>query len=108
MIHDIDNSLLGIYILNNKYNGKNKRENKIIYRIVLSSVLYLSLPYINVKNQVIKPSIIFTIAYFMTSVFSLIVQIILENNNENEKITKEIYLLINKSQTHLCENTTYY
>jgi hypothetical protein len=105
MIQDIDNSLLGIYILNNKYNGKNKRENKIIYRLVLSFLLYLSLPYMDVKNQVIKSSIIFTIAYFMTSVFSLIVQIILENNNENEKITKEIYFLINKSQSHLYKNT---
>ena len=105
MIHDIDNSLLGIYILNNKYNGKNKRENKIIYRLVLSFLFYLSLLYKDFKNKVIKSSIIFSIAYFMTSVFSLIVQIILENNNENEKITKEIYFLINKSQSHLYKNT---
>ena len=32
-------------------------------------------------------------------------KIILENNNENEKITKEIYFLINKSQSHLYKNT---
>jgi hypothetical protein len=88
LFQDIDNSILGTYILNNKYKNENKKEYKIIYRTFL--VLLLSLSYFIIQTSIIQLSLLFLIGYFGTSVVSLTLQIILENNIEDKKLSKQI------------------
>jgi len=90
-IQDIDNSILGTYVLNNKYKNENKKEYKIIYRIFL--VLLFSLSYFFIKKSIIQLTFLFCIGYFGTSVVSLTLQIILENNIEDKKLEEKIYTL---------------
>jgi hypothetical protein len=79
IFQDIDNSILGTYILNNKYKNKNRKENKIIYRTIV--VLLLSVSYFIIQTSIIQLSLLFLIGYFGTSVVSLTLQIILEEDD---------------------------
>lgn len=88
LFQDLDNSILGTYILNNNYKNENRKENKIIYRIFL--VLLLSLSYFIIQTSIIQISSLFLIGYFGTSVLSLTLQIILENNIEDKKFSEQI------------------
>jgi len=90
VFQDIDNSIIGTYILNNKY--KNNKTCKIIYRIFL--VLFLTLCYTFIDNNVIKLPLLFLIGYFGTSVYSLILQLFLEDDIENKKFYNKLNNLI--------------
>ena len=98
IIQDIDNSILGTYILKNKYN-KFKKEYKIIYRSLLLIIILLSLNCLHIKISV--SSFMYLISYFLvgyltTSVISLIFQIILENIIENINLKEKIHNLKEK------------
>jgi len=94
LFQDIDNSLLGTYVLNNKYKNENEKEYKIIYRTFL--VLLLSLSYFIIQTSIIQISSLFLIGYFGTSVVSLILQKILENNIEDKKLKEKMSELKDK------------
>jgi hypothetical protein len=88
IFQDVDNSILGTYILNNKYKNKNKKEYKIIYRTFL--VLLFFLCYFIFKRNINQLTMIFAIGYFGTSVVSLTLQIILENNLEDKNLKLQL------------------
>jgi hypothetical protein len=98
VVQDIDNSILGTYILQNKFNKpESKKTNKIIYRSVIVLILVGLFCYI--QQHDIKFASIFLGSYFGTSVISLIIQHIederIKSVGEIEKIQTELQKLTN-------------
>jgi hypothetical protein len=89
IFQDIDNSLCGKYILNNKYNNEYKKEYKIIYRTLLVVLFFYLTTISNIKKCYLY-SFVFLSGYFGTSVISLLFQLYLEANLENNIASKEI------------------
>jgi hypothetical protein len=91
IIQDVDNSLLGKYLFKNKYNqGPNKKKYKFIYRLGLAFVCWTFI-YKFMHTNIGKNAVLFVISYLLTSVVSLYVQIMLEEDKEHkifiEKVT---------------------
>jgi len=103
IFQDVDNSLIGKYIFKNKYNqGINKKKYKFIYRICFVSLFIIQrvfskfLKFIDIEIQ----TNIFIIFYLLTSVCSLYIQIMLEENKEHKMFIENV-TKIKKTLTEL-------
>jgi len=89
IISDLDNSLLGKYVFKNRYNDKsNKKKYKLIYR--LCGVIFVIGLYKYSSNELYKNMIMYHIAYTITSVCSLYLQIMLEEHKEHKIFMEKI------------------
>ena len=94
IIQDVDNSLLGKYVFNNKYNNTPyKKKYKFIYRIGLTFLCCLIYKFI---NNTLKCGTLFMISYFTSSVVSLYIQIMLEEHKEHKNFIENIMNIKNK------------
>ena len=85
----IDNSLLGKYVFKNRYNDTpNKKKNKLIYRVCC--VIFIIGLYNYLPNGLYKNMIMYHIAYDTTSVCSLYLQIMLEENKEHKMFIEKL------------------
>ena len=97
IFQDLDNSLFGIYILNNKFNNTcNKKKYKLIYRF---SIIFIIGLYNYLPNHH-KNIFLYFVSYSITSAVSLYIQIMLEENKEH-KIFIENVIKIKKTLTEL-------
>lgn len=88
VIQDVDDSLLGTYILNNKFNNTpHKKKYKLIYRLI--SIFMIGL-YNYLPNELYKNIFIFSMTYSITSIVSLYVQIMLEEHKEHKIFMEKI------------------
>ena len=88
IIQDVDNSLLGKYVFNNKYNNTpDKKKYKFIYRVGLTFLCCLIYKFI---NNTLKCGTLFTTTYFTSSVVSLYVQIMLEEHKEHKMFIEKV------------------
>jgi hypothetical protein len=101
IIQDVDNSLLGKYVLKNKYSeGSNKKKYKFVYRIGLLLLFAIKLAFLNKYIKINIDVDIFIISYFLTSVVSLYVQIMLEEDKEHKIFIEKL----NNIKTQLTQN----
>ena len=104
IFQDIDNSLLGKYIFNNKYNKlHDKKKYKIIYRIGLAFLWWSFIYKFCSTTNTAKNGSIFIIFYLLTSVVSLYLQIILEEHKEHTIFIEKV----NNIKTKLSQNNIF-
>ena len=88
IFQDIDNSLFGRYVLNNKLNNTQcKKKYKLIYRL---SVIFIIGLYDYLPNQLYKNIFTFITTYSITSSLSLYLQIMLEEDKEHKIFIEKI------------------
>jgi hypothetical protein len=91
IIQDVDNSLLGKYILKDKYkNTPHRKKYKFIYRIGLLFLFCLMYKFI-ITNISIKCGLFFNVFfYILTSICSLYIQIMLEEHKEHKMFIEKV------------------
>jgi hypothetical protein len=98
VIQDVDDSLFGTYILKNKFNNTpHKKKYKLIYRLIWIMLIGL---YNYLPNELYKNMVMFSTAYNTTSVCSLYLQIMLEENKEHKIFIEKL----NNIKTQLTQN----
>ena len=102
IISDLDNSLLGKYVFKNRYNDTpNKKKYKLIYRFCC--VIFVIGLYNYSSNELYKNMIMYHIAYVITSVISLYVQIMLEEHKEYKLFIEKV----NNIKNQLTQNNIF-